>query len=54
MDTRPQEDGSLQAVIRQPNGNIRLMPAKWHGTETWQYATAWKHPPPFRKSIRPL
>lgn len=50
MDTCPQEDGSLQAVIRQPNGNIRLIPAKWHGTETRQYVAAWKHPPPFPPS----
>lgn len=54
VDTRPQEDGSLEAVIRKTNGDIRIMPAKWQDTETRQYAAAWKHPSPMKEDNEKL
>lgn len=54
VDTRPQEDGSLEAVIRKTNGDIRVMPAKWQDTETRQYAAAWKHPFPMKEDNEKL
>lgn len=49
VDTRPQEDGALEAVIRQTNGDIRILPPKWQDKETRQYVAAWKNPCPMKK-----